>query len=198
MRSIINAMHGETLLVWNSFLANKKGTEVASKLLNIREDNNVKNSPYNRSFDDELYPISSKVLIENGVLKTYLHNMYTSEKMQELNTGNKFDREVNVTNAILKKGSDNVQGMLQKIDTGAYLINSYHGKSYIISGSNAVFHVKMPEGHYVEKGVIKYPLKETTIRIDMQNLMKNIIAVGSDVVPIRSLKSLYPRHTSHC
>lgn len=179
--SLAEAMSGEEVFKGRSFLSGKKGSKVASELFVLREDNSMPKSPYSRGFDDELVPTSSKHLVQSGVLKTYLHSLYSAEKLGEEPTGNGFrdgaDISVGTTNIVVEPGPNDVSSLLNKIEKGIYLIRTGDRPNMSTGDLSAL--VSM--GYYVEKGEILYPVRETMVGVNVLDLLKNVLAVGSDI-----------------
>lgn len=77
------ALSAEAVIEGRSPLAGKLGCTAISKGLTLRDDPFVEFRPEARRFDDEGYPASPKVLVEDGVLKAYLHTHYTFNRLSE-------------------------------------------------------------------------------------------------------------------
>ena len=186
---LVPAMSGEEIFKKRSFLLNKNGTEIASKLINLREEKSMRSSPYNRQFDDELTPTSSKYLIKNGVLKTYLHNIYSAEKLHEKPTGNYFPSslggDIDVTNLILAPGKFTTEKLVSKIKRGIYLIETDDSPNR----STGDFSAMVVNGYYVENGKLIHPLKETMIGTNIIDLFKNVRLLGSDAVTLDGISA---------
>jgi PmbA protein len=179
--SFISAMDGEEVLKKRSFLCNKIGKTIASDNIKIYEKTFIKDSPHNRDFDDELTPTSSKSLIGEGKLKTYLHSIYSAEKMHEKPTGNYFltngIENIDTTNVVVSPGKLSEEDLLSKIKRGIYLIDTGDSPN----ASTGDLSATVMNGYYVENGKILYPVKETMVGINIIDLMKNITAMSSNL-----------------
>lgn len=178
---ITTAMSGERILRKRSFLCGKKSEKIASECFNLTENINVKGSAHNSPFDDEMYPSSSKELISNGILRTYLHNIYSSEKLGEKNTGNCFhspDGSIGTTNVLIRGHGGKAADMIPKIKRGIYLIDTGDSPNLMTGDLSAM----VMAGYYIEGGEIKYPVKETMVGLNLLKAMKNISWVGDDVL----------------
>ncbi len=184
----IAAMSGEEVYKHRSFLKDKLGDKIASELLNITEDPSLPKSPYSRTFDDELIPTAKKDLVSNGVLKTYLHNIYSAEKMGVRSTGNAFRTSggfVGATNLIIRRGEETMQDLLGRIDEGIYLLDTEDSPNMSTGDLSAM----VSAGYYIKKGKIMYPVKETMIGINMIDLMRNISALSKEVFEISGIST---------
>ncbi len=91
-RSILGMMAGCVMgsSIWrkSSYLLDREGTEVASKLVTIVDDPLIKRAPGSRPFDGEGLVSRKNVVVENGVLRTYLCDSYSARKLKRESTGN--------------------------------------------------------------------------------------------------------------
>jgi len=178
LSAFISAMNGELILKKRSFLTGKKGLKLFSDKIKLREEPFLKNSPHNRWFDDELTPTTAKDLVSDGMLRTYLHNIYSAERMKEKSTGNAFKSGIDTTNVVLKPEKGDVDEFIKMMDKGIYLIETGDSPNMSTGDLSAM----VAGGYYVEHGKIMYPVKETMIGVNMLDLMRNVIAVGEDVL----------------
>lgn len=186
--AFVEAMSGEEILKRRSFLSDKKGKIVASTALKLTENPFVSGSPHNRSFDDELVKTSTKDLVSDGVLRTYLHNVYSAEKMGEKPTGNAFrSREgfVDTTNVLVGTGKESPEQLIGRIEEGIYLLDTEDSPNMTTGDLSAL----VISGYYVKDGRIMHPVKETMIGINMIDLMQNVVAVGNDPLSLNGVAS---------
>lgn len=78
---------GKTVMEGKSRLADKLGQKIASELVTIIDDPLLKDGKANRPFDSEGVPAQTLRVIENGVLKSFLHNSETARALNQANTG---------------------------------------------------------------------------------------------------------------
>ena len=182
LSSVVEALSGIEILKGRSFMAGKKAMQVASPLLRMREEVRVDGSPYNRGFDDELIETATKPIIEGGELKTYIHNIYSAEKMGEAPTGNGFigpqDLGVGTTNIVVDAGKGAVDELISHVRRGIYLIRAGDRPNPASGDLSAM----VSAGYYVEDGSIKHPLKETMIGVNILDLLRSIVEVGGERV----------------
>ena len=86
--NIFDAVHGGAVYRNESFLAGKLGERVASEKLTVIDDGTIPGLFGTSPFDDEGVPTRRTVVIENGVLRSYLLNTYTARKLGLHTTGN--------------------------------------------------------------------------------------------------------------
>ncbi len=183
-----DSLDGEDIYKKKSFLSGMKNKQVASKIVDIKEEVYMRDSLYNRRFDDELMPTSSKSIVKGGKLKTYLHSIYSAEKMHEKPTGNNFMTSkggISATNLVVKPGKLDFNDMISKVKRGIYMIDTGDRPNESTGDLSAMVSV----GYYVENGEIKYPVKETLVGANMLGMMRNVIRVGSDKLSMMGTSS---------
>ncbi len=180
--NVVHALSGIEVLKGRSYMARKKGSVVGSRLVCLREVVDVEGSPHNRWFDDELVATQNKSIIDGGTLTTYLHNIYSAEKMGEKPTGNGFvggeDVDVATTNVVLDKGKGGVEDLVSQVKRGVYLIHTGDTPNMASGDLSAM----VLAGYYIEDGALKHPVRETMIGVNMIDLLRSVVAVGGDVV----------------
>ncbi len=180
INNIFAAINGEEILKKRSFLNKFKNKQIASSNFNLKELPIFGDSLYNRKFDDELVPTSKKYFIERGVLKNYLNDIYSSEKLKEKPLGNNFNLTlggIRPSNAILEKGDYSLENMLKDMDKGIYLINTGDSPNFSTGDISSMVSI----GYYVENGEIRFPVKETLVGGNMLQMLKGIIKIGNNV-----------------
>ncbi|MBS3117827.1 TldD/PmbA family protein [Candidatus Woesearchaeota archaeon] len=178
-------MHvGESASIFNveaalSFLEGKKGKEVASDKVTIHDDATKKDGLASSIYDAEGVPTKKNVLIQGGVLKTYLHNTSTAKRYNTKTTANAGLIAPEPTNIVLKKGNKSVDEMIKEVRKGFFITNtwytrfqSYQTGDFSTIPRDAIF--------YIENGRIKHPVKEIRVTENMLNLLHNINGVGND------------------
>ena len=160
-----------------SFLAGKLQQEVASKVFTMVDDPTAEDALFAVRFDDEGVPTKRTPIVENGVLKTYLHNSKTAKKMNAELTGHAGYVVPHPWNVYVKPGTVEEEKLLEKLDKGLYLTNSwYHRYQNFRTGD---FSAILRDGaFYVENGEIKYPVKGGRISDNMIRLFSNIETLG--------------------
>lgn len=133
--------------------------------------------------DDEGVACRDVTIIENGVLKTFLHNKETAREMDAEPTGNArayaFDDEplVRMRNTAIAPGNDTLEEMIASVDHGYYLVRPTNGQAD--STSEFMFGVGM--GYEIEGGEIKRAVRDTTISGVAFDMLKTITHVSNDL-----------------
>ncbi len=171
-------LNGKTLLEGKSLLADKLGKSVASKLVNIVDDPNLEKGLASRPFDSEGSKTKAITLIENGILKSFLHNSATAKETAQANTGHasrtyKSSLGVSASNFYLKAGP----GIT--IDKGVIVTDlmGVHAGVNPISGDFSL----QAFGLLVEDGKEQHAVENFAISGNFIDLLQNISAIGDKV-----------------
>jgi PmbA protein len=147
-----------------SVYADKLGQQVVSKSLSIYDDGTLSGGLQSASSDGEGVPSQKTVLIEDGILKNFLYNIYTANKGGVESTGNGMRGSygdvpaVGLSNFVLDFDevnpiSDLKEGVLVTDVLGAHTANP-------ISGD---FSVEAMNAFKIENGEITYPVKKAML-----------------------------------
>ncbi len=119
-------MDGDSIYRSASFLAGKLGERVASENVTIIDDATIPGLFGTSPFDDEGVPSRRTVVIDRGVLKSYLLNTYTARKLGMRTTGNAArgitgNAGVGHGNLFLEKGDRSPEEIIRGIRRGLYV-----------------------------------------------------------------------------
>ncbi len=188
LSSLIDTLNGEYVVNNTSFMSKYLNKEVASKLVNIREVKSINGSFYNRKFDDEMVPTTNKFFIKKGVLKNFINNIYSAEKLKQKPLGNSFNvtfGSLRPTNLVFNKGKTSIEDMIKEVDKGIYLVDT--GDSPNISTGDISYSISI--GYYIENGEIKYPVKESLIGSNILSMLKNISIISLETKFLYGIKA---------
>ena len=109
-----------------SFLTNKINEKVSSDKLSITDVGNPINGIYGRIFDNEGMPTKSTTIIKNGFMKSYLHNITTSNKYNVESTGNAGIIDPSCWNLDVSSGDMTFDEQLSSIKNGLLITNNWY------------------------------------------------------------------------
>ena len=163
----------------------KIGEIIAAPHITLRDDGVTPLSLASQAFDAEGVATQNKAIIENGVLKTLLHNTKSAEKDGVKSTGNaskagiKGSIATSVTNFYLMPGTKSHEELIKGISRGVIIVDmaGLHSGVNPISGDFSV----SAEGFLVEDGKIVKPVEQITLAGNFFELLKNIDEVGSNL-----------------
>lgn len=185
-RSILGMMAGCVMgsSIWrkSSYLLGREGTEVASSLVTIVDDPLIKRAPGSRPYDGEGLASRKNVVVENGVLRTYLCDSYSARKLSRASTGNaarggSAGVSCSTTNFILQPGTDSNEAIVKGTKQGLYVTEMMGFGFNAVTGDFS----RGAAGFWIENGELAYPVSEVTISLNVDELWKRIDAIGSDL-----------------
>lgn len=185
-RSILGMLAGCVMgsSIWrkSSYLVGREGTEVASSLVTVVDDPLIKRAPGSRPYDGEGLASRRNVVVEKGVLKTYLCDSYSARKLERESTGNaarggSAGVSCSTTNFILQPGTDSNEAIVKGTKRGLYVIEMMGFGFNAVTGDFS----RGASGFWIENGELAFPVSEVTISLNVDDLWKRIDAVGSDL-----------------
>lgn len=181
LNNLINGLNGENVIRKRSILHDKLNEEILSTGLNIYDDNGYIGGLNSGAFDGEGTPSEKTRLVENGILKNFIFDIYNGNKAGKKSTGNGY-RSPSSTPSI---SSSNVifdykdeidineinNGVLVTDVLGAHTTNPITGD----------FSVEMNNAFKIENGEIRKPIKKAMLSGNIYESLKNSIAVKSEI-----------------
>lgn len=159
----------------SSFLEGKLNEKIASSKLTIEEKPLAKNVFFSY-FDDEGVATQNKVIIKNGVLKTYFYNRETAFKDGTASTGNGVWEGSKIGtdfgNIFVKPGRQSFDELISPIQEGVY-ITEIAGLGTGMNANSGNFSCQA-EGYMIRNGKIAEPLNLITISGNLLKLFKDL------------------------
>ena len=167
-----------------SLLKDKLNESIASSKITIIDNPFLDEASTKCTFDDEGVATYKKIIVENGVLKTYLHNLKTSKKDGVKSTGNGFKGsykssvDIGPTNMYIEKGEKSIDEIIKDSDN-TLLITELQG---LHSGANSVtgdFSLAAV-GKLIKNGKIEGSVEQITVSGNFYDMLKEVEEVASD------------------
>jgi PmbA protein len=133
-------------------------------------------------FDGEGVPTRRTVVIEKGVLKSYLLNTYTARKLGLKTTGNA-SRGLAGTpgtgsgNFYLEPGTRTQQQIIADVKRGLYVTEFLGFGVNLVTGDFS----RGASGLWIENGELTYPVEEITVAGNLKDMLNNISEIGNDL-----------------
>jgi PmbA protein len=182
VRHISGAASGPALYRRASFLVGKLGERIAAPSITIVDDGTIPGALGSRPFDGEGLPVRRTVIVEQGVLRSYLLDTYTGRKLG-LPSTHHAARDgsgvgVSTTNLYLAAGSTDPAEMIRSVKNGLYVTE------LIGFGVNGVTgdYSRGAVGLWIENGELAYPVEEITVAGNLLEMLNAVEAVGNDLV----------------
>jgi len=170
----IGAIRGPSQYRRASFLLNAAGEQVFPSFINIVERPHLLQGLASSPFDSEGVATRDRDLVRDGVLQGYVLGSYSARKLGLKTTGN----AGGIHNLLVGSGqSGSFEQLLRRMGSG-FFVTELMGE-----GVNGVTgdYSRGASGFWVESGAIAYPIHEITIAGNVRDMLKSIVAVGTDV-----------------
>ena len=168
----------------SSNYSGKLGETVASELCTIVDDGTLAGRRGSLNIDDEGVAAGYNVLIENGVLKSYMQDKLNARLMGVEPTGNGRRESYahlpmpRMTNTYMLPGESTPEDIIASVDKGIYASNFAGGQVDITSGK---FVFSASEAYLIENGKITKPVKGATLIGNGPDAMSKVSMVGNDL-----------------
>ena len=171
---LTGAISGGSLYRKSSFLLDHLGKQVLPDWFQISERPHLLKRLASTPFDSEGVRTQDLEIIQDGVLQTYLLTSYSGRKMGMQSTGH----AGGIHNWLVKPNlTGGLAALLRQMDTGLLVTDVMGQGVNIVTGDYS----RGAAGFWVENGEIQYPVAEITIAGQLQDMLKNIVAVADDV-----------------
>jgi PmbA protein len=185
-RSILGMLAGCVLgsSIWrkSSYLIGREGTRVAADAVTVVDDPLLPRAPGSRPFDGEGLASRRNVVVDKGVLRTYLCDSYAARKLGRESTGSAARGGgagvgASTSNFVLQPGTDSNEAIVKGTPRGLYVTEMMGFGFNAVTGDFS----RGASGFWIESGELAYPVSEVTISLNVDDLWKSIDAIGSDL-----------------
>ena len=171
---LTGAISGGSLYRKSSFLLDHLGKQVLPDWFQISERPHLLKRLASTPFDSEGVRTQDLEIIQDGILQTYLLTSYSGRKMGMQSTGH----AGGIHNWLVKPNlTGGLTALLRQMSTGLLVTDVMGQGVNIVTGDYS----RGAAGFWVENGEIQYPVAEITIAGQLQDMLKNIIAVSDDI-----------------
>jgi PmbA protein len=171
---------GDAIYRRSSFLLDHMGERVASDLVTMVDDPLLVSGPGSRPFDGDGLPARKNVVVEGGVLKTWLLDTYGARKLGLKSTGSSASSTgsgAGVSNFYLLPGKQSAADILRSTKRGLFVTGMMGFGFNAVTGDFS----RGAVGYWIEDGALAYPVSEVTISLNFRELFGSIDAVGDDL-----------------
>jgi PmbA protein len=182
LANLFEAVHGTAVYRQQSFLAGKLGEKVASDCVSVIDDGTLPALFGTSPFDDEGVPSRRTVVIERGVLKSYLLNCYAARKLGLKTTGNASrgltgNPGIGHGNFFLEKGTETPEQIIRGIKNGFYVTEVQGFGVNVVTGDYS----QGATGLWIQDGELAFAVSEVTIAANLRDMLLGVEAMGSDL-----------------
>jgi PmbA protein len=179
--NIFEAVNGTSIYRHESFLVGKLGEKVASENLTVIDDGIMPGHFGTSPFDDEGVPSRRTVVIDRGVLKSYLLNSYAARKLGMKTTGNASrgltgNAGIGHGNFYATAGVQTPEAMLAGVADGFYVTELIGMGVNIVTGDYS----RGAAGLWIRNGELAYAVSEVTIAGNLRDMLMQV-ELGTDL-----------------
>ena len=182
--AIGHGLEGDLALEGLSVYTGKLGARVASPLITVVDDATLPGRRGSFGMDDEGTPSQRTVLVERGVLKSFLLDRLRAGKAGGPSTGNGRRESyrhlpmVRMSNTMILPGETDPEAVIRSVDRGLLVKRMGGGQVNTVNG-DFVFDVE--EGYRIERGRVAEPVRGATLIGNGPEVLQRIDLVGSDL-----------------
>jgi PmbA protein len=182
LEHIFEGVNGDSVYRGASFLAGKLGQKIAGENVTVIDDGTIPGGFGTSPFDGEGIPTRRKLVLEKGVLKSYLLNTYTAKKLGLETTANASrglagTPGIGPGNYFLQPGKRTPQEMIGDIKEGLYITEFLGHGANLVTGDYS----RGASGLWISGGELTYPVEEITVAGNLKDMFFNISEIGTDL-----------------
>ncbi len=167
-----------------SVFSGKKGEKIGSELVTAIDDGTIENAWGSANFDDEGREQKRRVLIDKGVLNSYMVDHLNGLRMNETSTGSgrresyRFAPTSRMSNTYIDNGESTFDEIIEATEYGLYAKKMGGGS---VQPSSGDFNFAVMEGYMIRNGKIAEPVKGATLVGTGKDALKKIDMVGNNL-----------------
>ena len=179
-----HGLEASSVAYGQSVFAGKLGQKIANEKVTAIDDGTIPGAWGSINIDDEGTPAQRNVLIENGVLKSYMIDKFNGRRMGMASTGSSrrqsyaYTPTSRMTNTYIAAGEDKNEDIIASIEYGLYAASMGGGSVNPVTGE---FNFSVNEGYIVRNGVICEPVRGATLVGKGSEIIQNIDMVGTEM-----------------
>lgn len=180
-----HASEADFVVTNSSILTKKLDTQVASEGVTMIDEGVVQGGYY-YPYDDEGTKKERTVVVENGILKNYLHHIGSAQKLDAEPTGNGRAQDfentpiVRQTNFYMQPGDFTVEELIEDVDYGIY-VGEKGLKGGEVDPGNGTFTFGVGPSRAIRKGELAETLRGVVISGSILDTLKTVDAVGKNL-----------------
>ena len=179
-----HSLEASSVAYGRSQYTGKLGQVIANEKVTAIDDGTIPNAWGSVNIDDEGRPGQRNVLIEKGVLKSYMIDGFNARRMGMAPTGSgrrqsySYVPTSRMTNTFIAPGEDRNEDIIRSIDFGLYAKEMGGGSVNPVTGE---FNFSVSEGYLIRNGEICEPVRGASLVGKGTEILHNIDMVGSDL-----------------
>jgi PmbA protein len=180
---VFQALSGYAVFRNATFFKDRLGEIVAARCVTVVDEGRRPRGLGSRPFDGEGLSTRTNVPIENGVLRHYMCDTYAARKIGARSTGSARrgvagGPTAGASNLYLRPGEIDPERILGEVDRGFYVTDLIGFGVNLVTGDYS----QGATGHWIEAGRLAHPVNEVTIAGNLNAILRDVDAVGNDLV----------------
>ncbi len=177
-----SAVSGYALYKGASFLLGCLGQSIAPKHVSIEDNGRMPGRLGSRPFDGEGLPTRKTMIVDHGVLSSYLLDTYSGKKLGMASTGNAArgagdNPSVSPMNLFLHPGAASSEDVIRSVRQGLYVTELIGFGVNMVTGDYS----RGASGFWIDNGELAYPVQEVTIAGNLKRMFQDIELIGNDL-----------------
>ena len=185
LADFFTAVSAASVAVGNSFLTGRVGETIGSALATIVDDGLLPEGLGTSPFDAEGVAARRTVVVERGVLRTFLYDTYYARRLGAASTGNAAGGAIGPNNFYLEPGAETPDALIAATPRGVFITDTIGFATESVTGTYS----RGARGFAIENGELAYPIDEFTIAGNLLGMLAAIDAVANDLVYDQSIVS---------
>ena len=179
-----HSLEATSVAYGQSQFTGKLGQQIANEKVTAIDDGTIPNAWGSFNFDDEGTPSRKNVLIEKGILKSYMIDKFNARRMGMAPTGNgrrqgySYTPTSRMTNTYIAPGNDKNEDIIASMEYGLYAKEMGGGSVNPVTGE---FNFAVNEGYIVRNGKICEPVRGASLVGKGSDVIMNIDMVGTEL-----------------
>ncbi|ENN96728.1 peptidase U62 modulator of DNA gyrase [Methanocaldococcus villosus KIN24-T80] len=178
-----HAAEADLVLQNDSVFKGKLNQKVGSEIVNVIDDPTLENGFGSYKYDDEGVEGKRTVIIENGILKSYLHSRETAGRLDMELTGNGRAEGLNrpivrMSNTYIEPGDWSLDELIEDTKEGLFLKGSRGGQ---VDTGKGLFQFSAVEAYKIENGELKEVIKDAGLSGEILDILFKIDAITKDL-----------------
>lgn len=179
-----HSLEASCVSIGQSQFAGKLGQQIANTKVTAIDDGTMPNAWGSINIDDEGTPAQRKVLIENGILKSYMIDKLNGRRMGEEGNGSsrrqgyQFAPTSRMTNTYIDNGPDKNEDIIKSIEYGLYAKEMGGGS---VNPTTGAFNFAVKEGYIIRKGEICEAVRGASLIGKGSDILMDIDMVGQNM-----------------
>lgn len=179
-----HSLEASAIAKGQSQFCGKMEQKIANEKLTAVDDGTIPNAWGSINIDDEGTPARRNVLIENGVLKSYMTDRLNGMRLGIPSTGNcrrqsyEFEPTSRMTNTFIVNGNDSNEDIIKSIEYGLYAKSMGGGSVNPITGN---FNFAVVEGYVIRNGKICEPVRGASLIGKGSDILMDIDMIGQNL-----------------